>query len=477
MTNMGIILPADGYHQALREATRATGTLLIIDETHTLSAGPGGCTAAWGLDPDLVTIGKAIGGGIACGALGLSDETYAAMRAEPEADYEDTGGVGGTLAGNALSLAAMRATLAHVLTADAYARTIPLAGRFAAGVRDVIAAAGLGWHVTQLGCRAEYRFQPGPPGNGTEASAASDAGLERYFHLHAMNRGVLITPFHNMALMSPVTTQADVSVAAPPSSARRSRTSWPAAYPGCAGGTGYNRAGAPPGPGAQGCLPGRPPGRRSGGSGWVSGPSNRARTARATGWMRAPAGSAAAPGKAARTPAQACCPAGRADRRPGRGPGPPAGEPVPSAAAAADELRRGPGHVQQLDQVQRGLGGEQPPGFGVPLFRTADQGPPLHGGAAEPDVGLGIPGRQHRLDVPQRGLVAVREFRLGRSVGVPPDLGPDQPAPVIPAHPGAFGQGPYHPQAPAVFAELVAAELIDAEGAGAEGADAEAHRG
>ena len=210
MTNMGIILPADGYHQALREATRATGTLLIIDETHTLSAGPGGCTAAWGLDPDLVTIGKAIGGGIACGALGLSDETYAAMRAEPEADYEDTGGVGGTLAGNALSLAAMRATLAHVLTADAYTRTIPLAGRFAAGVRDVIAAAGLGWHVTQLGCRAEYRFQPGPPGNGTEASAASDAGLERYFHLHAMNRGVLITPFHNMALMSPVTTQADV---------------------------------------------------------------------------------------------------------------------------------------------------------------------------------------------------------------------------------------------------------------------------
>jgi glutamate-1-semialdehyde 2,1-aminomutase len=210
MTNMGIILPADGYHEALREVTRATGTLLIIDETHTLSAGPGGCTAAWGLNPDLVTIGKAIGGGIACGALGLSDETYAAMLAEPEADYEDTGGVGGTLAGNALSLAAMRATLAHVLTADAYTRTVPLAGRFAAGVRDVIAAAGLGWHVTQLGCRAEYRFQPGPPGNGTEASAASDAGLERYFHLHAMNRGVLITPFHNMALMSPVTTPADV---------------------------------------------------------------------------------------------------------------------------------------------------------------------------------------------------------------------------------------------------------------------------
>jgi glutamate-1-semialdehyde 2,1-aminomutase len=210
MTNMGIILPAGGYHQALREITRDTGTLLIIDETHTLSAGPGGCTAAWGLEPDMVTTGKAIGGGIACGALGLSDDTTAAMMARTEADYVGAGGVGGTLAGNALSLAAMRATLDHVLTADAYARTIPLAGRFAEGVREVISAAGLGWHVTQLGCRAEYRFQPAPPRDGTEADAASDPELESYFHLHAMNRGVLITPFHNMALMSPVTTRADV---------------------------------------------------------------------------------------------------------------------------------------------------------------------------------------------------------------------------------------------------------------------------
>jgi glutamate-1-semialdehyde 2,1-aminomutase len=210
MTNMGIILPDEGYHQALRQITRQTGTLLIIDETHTLSAGPGGCTAAWGLDPDLVTLGKAIGGGIACGALGLSDQVYAAMQAAPDADYEDTGGVGGTLAGNALSLAAMRATLTQVLTAGAYTRTIPLATRFTDGVRGVIDAAGLGWHVTQLGCRAEYRFQPAPPRNGTEANGASDAELERYFHLHAMNRGVLITPFHNMALMSPVTRRADV---------------------------------------------------------------------------------------------------------------------------------------------------------------------------------------------------------------------------------------------------------------------------
>jgi glutamate-1-semialdehyde 2,1-aminomutase len=210
MTNMGIILPVPGYHQALRELTRSTGTLLVIDETHTLSAGPGGCTAQWGLEPDMVTLGKAIGSGIACGALGVSGDAVSRMLAQAEADYEDTGGIGGTLAGNTLSLAAMRATLGEVLTAEAYARTIPLAGRFAAGVEHVISAHGLGWQVTQLGCRAEYRFQPAPARNGTAAHAAADPELERYYHLHAMNRGVLITPFHNMALMSPATVPADV---------------------------------------------------------------------------------------------------------------------------------------------------------------------------------------------------------------------------------------------------------------------------
>ncbi len=210
MTNMGIILPGPGYHEALRQLTRATGTLLIIDETHTLSAGLGGCTAAWGLDPDLVTLGKAIGSGVASGALGMTGELAERMLAQADADYEDTGGVGGTLAGNALSVAAMRATLTEVLTPRAYEHMIPLAGQFAAGVTDTISSRGLPWHVTQLGCRAEYRFQAAPPRNGTEAHAAADPELERYFHLYAMNRGVLITPFHNMALMSPVTSAAAV---------------------------------------------------------------------------------------------------------------------------------------------------------------------------------------------------------------------------------------------------------------------------
>ncbi len=210
MTNMGIVMPDEGYHDALRALTRAHGTVLIIDETHTFSAGPGGCTLEWGLDPDMFTIGKAIGSGVPAGALGMTIETTERMLADRDADYEDTGGVGGTLAGNALSMAAIRATLSEVLTPAAFQHTIPLAARFADGIREVVSEFGLPWNVTQLGSRAEYRFEDEPARNGTQAHDNSDPELERYLHLHALNRGVLITPFHNMALMSPVTTEADV---------------------------------------------------------------------------------------------------------------------------------------------------------------------------------------------------------------------------------------------------------------------------
>ena len=207
MTNMGIVLPEDGYHERLRELTRASGTLLIIDETHTFSAGPGGCTAAWGLEPDMLTIGKAIGSGIPSGALGLSARLAGALLADPDADYEDTGGVGGTLAGNALSAAAMRATLEHVLTEAAFAHTSRSPSASPPACRTTIDAHGLPWHVIQLGCRAEYGFSAPPPRDGTTAHAAADHELERYLHLHALNRGVMITPFHNMALMSPATSR------------------------------------------------------------------------------------------------------------------------------------------------------------------------------------------------------------------------------------------------------------------------------
>jgi glutamate-1-semialdehyde 2,1-aminomutase len=212
MTNMGIVLPEPGYHETLRRVTREAGTLLVIDETHTFSAGPGGCTREWGLEPDMFTIGKAIGSGVPAGALGLSDEVARDALGHHDADYADAGGVGGTLAGNPLSLAAVHATLDRVLTEGAFAHTIPLAERFCAGLEEVFARRSLPWNVTQLGCRAEYRFQPQPARNGTEAHAASEPELERYLHLHALNRGVLLTPFHNMALMSPDTSEADVDL-------------------------------------------------------------------------------------------------------------------------------------------------------------------------------------------------------------------------------------------------------------------------
>ena len=210
LTNIGIVLPEPGFHEALRELTRQTGTLLVVDETHTLSAGPGGYTAAHGLEPDLLTIGKAIGGGVPVGAFGLTAETARRALASTGADYEDVGGVGGTLAGNALSLAAVRATLGEVLTDDAFAGMVALGERLAAGTEAAIEAAGVPWHVTRLGCRTEYRFRPRPPRNGGESAAAGDEELERFLHLHALNRGVLLTPFHNMALVCPATTPADV---------------------------------------------------------------------------------------------------------------------------------------------------------------------------------------------------------------------------------------------------------------------------
>jgi len=210
LTNIGIVHPEPGFHEALREITRRHGTLLAIDETHTICCGPGGYTLAHELEPDVVTIGKPIAGGIPAAAYGFSAEVADRLTGRIELEDVDVGGVGGTLAANALSMAAMRATLGEVLTADAFARMIPLAGRWTAGVETGIAESGLPWHVTQLGCRAEYLFGPDRPQNGAEAHAASNVELEHYMHLFALNRGILLTPFHNMALMSPATSEADV---------------------------------------------------------------------------------------------------------------------------------------------------------------------------------------------------------------------------------------------------------------------------
>ncbi|HXV23668.1 MAG TPA: aspartate aminotransferase family protein [Alphaproteobacteria bacterium] len=210
LTNIGIVHPAPGFHDAMREVTRRTGTLLIIDETHTICAGPGGYTRAHGLKPDMLTLGKPIAAGVPAAVYGLTGELAEQIQAMGQNATADTGGIGGTLAGNALSLAAMRATLEKVLTEEAYRRTIALAGRFAQGVEEAISDFALPWHVTRLGCRVEYWFSPEPPKNGGQAAAAIDGELDRYMHLAALNRGVLMTPFHNMALIAPQASEADI---------------------------------------------------------------------------------------------------------------------------------------------------------------------------------------------------------------------------------------------------------------------------
>ena len=209
LTNIGIVLPDEGYLAGVRELTRAAGTFLVIDETHTLCAGPGGCTRAWGLDPDMVVVGKAIGGGVPAAAYGVSAEVAARLEPQMLAHDIDVAGVGGTLTGNALALAAVRATLSVALRDEDFAVAVPLAQRWAAGVQGVIEEAGLPWHVQRLGARAEYWFCP-PPRDGAAAAAAVDEELEAFLHLWALNRGVLLTPFHNMALFSPHHTEADV---------------------------------------------------------------------------------------------------------------------------------------------------------------------------------------------------------------------------------------------------------------------------
>jgi glutamate-1-semialdehyde 2,1-aminomutase len=211
MTNIGIIHPAPGFHDELRHLTRKYGTLLIIDETHTICTGPGGYTRAFNLQPDFLTLGKPIAGGVPAAIYGFTSEVAERFDALLDKDDSDVGGIGGTLAGNALSIAAMKATFEQVLTPEFYEKAFALQEMFTSGVETIIKEFDLPWIVKRLGNRSEYWFRPKPPKNGGEAAAAIDHELDRFMHLYTLNRGILMTPFHNMALISPETTQSDVN--------------------------------------------------------------------------------------------------------------------------------------------------------------------------------------------------------------------------------------------------------------------------
>ena len=212
MTNCGIVHPDPGYHDRLRGLTQKYGTLLIIDETHTICTGVGGYTKEYGLKPDMVVVGKTIAAGIPAAAYGFTRELGEKVASAIPPELCDIGGIGGTLAANALSMHAIRAVLSQVLTEEFYEKTIPLATRFNQGVQQVIDKYQLPWNTTQLGCRTEYWFRKEPARNGGEAEAAVDFALDQYMHLASLNRGILMTPFHNMALISAATTEEDIDM-------------------------------------------------------------------------------------------------------------------------------------------------------------------------------------------------------------------------------------------------------------------------
>ncbi|MBP1207409.1 glutamate-1-semialdehyde 2,1-aminomutase [Duganella sp. 1411] len=211
MTNIGMVLPEPGYWEAAQRIIRHHGALLVIDETHTISSGPGGYAREHGMLPDALVVGKPIGGGIPCAVYGFTEELARKVEHAKRGAPSGHSGVGTTLSANMFAMAAMRANLEQVMTEAAYQRMFGLAARLAEGLRDVIARHGLPWCVTRVGARTEFQFAPSSPRNGGEAQAILDGELEQIIHLYLLNRGLLITPFHNMLLVCPATAESDVA--------------------------------------------------------------------------------------------------------------------------------------------------------------------------------------------------------------------------------------------------------------------------
>ena len=210
MTNIGMVLPDEGFWVAAQKLIHHHGSYLVLDETHTISSGPGGYASAQGLQPDAVVLGKPLAGGLPAAAYGFSAELSARAVAAKGAAVPGHSGIGTTLTGNMLGLAAMRASLQELMTVENFALMHARARTLADGLRRLIAAHRMPWCVTQIGARCEFQFTPNVPRNGSEAAAALDAELEHLIHLYLLNRDVLITPFHNMMLCCPQTSEADV---------------------------------------------------------------------------------------------------------------------------------------------------------------------------------------------------------------------------------------------------------------------------
>lgn len=211
MTNIGMVLPEPDFWQPAIELIHQYGSYLVMDETHTISSGPGGYCKAHGLKPDALVLGKPLGGGIPCAAYGFSEKLALLAVATKRNAPPGHSGIGTTLTANLLAMKAMRATLTEIMTEATYAPMHELAHQLAQGLRAIIQQHQLPWCVTQVGARAEFQFCSEPPKNGTQAQEVMNPSLEHYIHLFLLNRGVLITPFHNMMLICPSTTQKQVT--------------------------------------------------------------------------------------------------------------------------------------------------------------------------------------------------------------------------------------------------------------------------
>jgi glutamate-1-semialdehyde 2,1-aminomutase len=210
MTNIGMVLPASGFLEKLRELTEKTGTLLILDETHTLSSGPGGYARAAGLRPDGLVFGKPIAGGIPAAAYGFSTAVAARIRDYLAQRGQGRSGIGTTLSGSRIQLALIKAVLREFFTEEAFAPLLSRARRLEKGIADVIIKHGVPWHVTRVGARVEFMCCPDRPKNGFEASKVIHQTIDEAIHHFLLNRGVVITPFHNMMLICPATTDTHV---------------------------------------------------------------------------------------------------------------------------------------------------------------------------------------------------------------------------------------------------------------------------
>lgn len=210
LTNFGLVPPADGFWPAARELCRRHGTLFVMDETHTVSTALGGYARLHGLEPDLLVVGKAVAGGLPCAVYGFTNAVGACMTAAKERAPEGHSGIGTTLAGNALTLAALDAALTHLHTESSYRHMLALAASLEQGLLQRIGVAGRPWTVTRLGARMELQFMAHTPRHAQDVRDHAQSELEALTHLFMLNRGVLLTPFHSMMLVSPATSAADV---------------------------------------------------------------------------------------------------------------------------------------------------------------------------------------------------------------------------------------------------------------------------